>query len=64
MVFAGGFPPAVPQLQLGGLTLDQTQVQMLMFAQIVVGGILILYMDEVVSKWGVGSGSACSSSLA
>ncbi|WP_226039035.1 preprotein translocase subunit SecY [Natrinema sp. DC36] len=56
MVFAGGFLPAVPQLQLGGLTLDQTQVQMLMFAQIVVGGILILYMDEVVSKWGVGSG--------
>ncbi|MFC6766289.1 preprotein translocase subunit SecY [Natrinema soli] len=56
MVFAGGFLPAVPQLQLGGLTLDQTQVQMLMFAQIIVGGILILYMDEVVSKWGVGSG--------
>ncbi|QLK27107.1 preprotein translocase subunit SecY [Natrinema zhouii] len=56
MVFAGGFLPAVPQLQLGGLTLDQTQVQFLMFAQIVVGGILILYMDEVVSKWGVGSG--------
>ncbi|WP_254531373.1 preprotein translocase subunit SecY [Natrinema gelatinilyticum] len=56
MVFAGGFLPAQPSLQLGGLTLDQTQVQMLMFAQIFVGGVLILYMDEVVSKWGVGSG--------
>ncbi|SEW08606.1 preprotein translocase subunit SecY [Natrinema salifodinae] len=56
MVFAGGFLPAQPSLQLGGLTLDQSQVQLLMFAQIFVGGILILYMDEVVSKWGVGSG--------
>jgi len=56
MVFAGGFLPALPSLQLGGLVLDQTQVQLLIFAQIFVGGILILYMDEVVSKWGVGSG--------
>ncbi|QLG48822.1 preprotein translocase subunit SecY [Natrinema halophilum] len=56
MVFAGGFLPAQSQLQLGGLILGQTQVQVLMFAQIFVGGILILYMDEVVSKWGVGSG--------
>jgi preprotein translocase subunit SecY len=27
-----------------------------MFAQIFVGGLLILFMDEVISKWGVGSG--------
>ncbi|WIV67326.1 preprotein translocase subunit SecY [Natrialbaceae archaeon AArc-T1-2] len=56
MVFAGGFLPAQPQLQLGGLTLGLTGVQLVLFAQIFVGGILILYMDEVVSKWGVGSG--------
>ncbi|AGB30809.1 preprotein translocase subunit SecY [Natrinema thermotolerans] len=56
MVFAGGFLPAQQTLQLGGLALEGTQVQLLMFAQILVGGILILYMDEVVSKWGVGSG--------
>ncbi|PCR89395.1 preprotein translocase subunit SecY [Natrinema ejinorense] len=56
MVFAGGFLPAQQSLQLGGLTFGQTQVQILMFAQVFVGGVLILYMDEVVSKWGVGSG--------
>src|SRR6056297_951803 len=56
MVFGGGFLPAQQSLQLGGLALQGTQVQLLMFAQILVGGILILYMDEVVSKWGVGSG--------
>jgi len=56
MVFAGGFLPAQSSLQLGGLALEQTQVQLLIFAQIFVGGVLILYMDEVVSKWGVGSG--------
>ncbi|MFC4249451.1 preprotein translocase subunit SecY [Natribaculum luteum] len=56
MVFAGGFLPAQPSLQLGGLSLGQTGVQLLLFAQIFAGGVLILYMDEVVSKWGVGSG--------
>ncbi|MFP8953103.1 preprotein translocase subunit SecY [Natrialbaceae archaeon A-arb3/5] len=56
MVFAGGFLPAQPSLTLGGFTFDQTQVQLLMFTQIFIGGVLILYMDEVVSKWGVGSG--------
>ncbi|WP_247729054.1 preprotein translocase subunit SecY [Halovivax limisalsi] len=59
MVFAGGqggFLPAVSQLQLGGMTFGSTGVQVIMFLQIFVGGILILYMDEVVSNWGVGSG--------
>ncbi|WP_207589569.1 preprotein translocase subunit SecY [Halomontanus rarus] len=56
MVFAGGFLPARSMLTIGGIQLGQTEIQMLMFAQIFVGGILILYMDEVVSKWGVGSG--------
>ncbi len=55
MVFAGNFLPASPTIanQLGIGTLG---VKWLMFAQIFVGGVLILFMDEVVSKWGVGSG--------
>ncbi|MCU4743561.1 preprotein translocase subunit SecY [Halobacteria archaeon AArc-m2/3/4] len=56
MVFAGGFLPAQPTLTLGGVTFGESGVQALMFTQIFIGGILILYMDEVVSKWGVGSG--------
>lgn len=56
MVFAGGFLPTVDQLAIGGFEFVGTQIQMLMFLQIFAGGILILYMDEVVSKWGVGSG--------
>ncbi|WP_459192250.1 preprotein translocase subunit SecY [Halosimplex sp. J119] len=55
MVFAGGFLPASPALAQsfpGG----EFGVQCLMFAQIFVGGVLILFMDEVISKWGVGSG--------
>jgi preprotein translocase subunit SecY len=31
-------------------------VSLLIFIQVFVGGSLIVYMDEVVSKWGVGSG--------
>src|SRR6056297_1186047 len=57
LVFArGGFLPAAQQLTLGSITFGPTGVKLIMFAQIFVGGILILYMDEVVSKWGVGSG--------
>ncbi|WP_440764621.1 preprotein translocase subunit SecY [Natronorubrum sp. DTA7] len=56
MVFAGGFLPAQQSLALGGFEFGQTEVQVLMFTQIFIGGILILYMDEVVSKWGIGSG--------
>ena len=55
MVFAGGFLPVNGALAAsfpGG----EFGVQWLMFAQIFVGGVLILYMDEVISKWGVGSG--------
>ena len=31
-------------------------VMFLLFLQICVGGVLIMFMDEVVSKWGIGSG--------
>ncbi|PSP97829.1 preprotein translocase subunit SecY [Halobacteriales archaeon QS_4_70_19] len=55
MVFAGGFLRASPQIarQLG---IGLTGVEWLMFLQIFIGGLLILFMDEVISKWGVGSG--------
>ena len=31
-------------------------ITVFMFIQICIGGVLIMYMDEVVSKWGIGSG--------
>ena len=52
MVFAGF-------LDIGSGLADvygESVVQAAMVAQIFVGGVLILYMDEIVSKWGVGSG--------
>jgi preprotein translocase subunit SecY len=55
MVFAGGFLPADPQLA-SSLGIGIIGVKWLIFAQVFVGGVLILFMDEVISKWGVGSG--------
>jgi preprotein translocase subunit SecY len=54
MVFSGFLPAG--SVSLGGTTLEGTAVNWLIFAQIFVGGVLVLYMDEIVSKWGVGSG--------
>jgi preprotein translocase subunit SecY len=55
MVFFGGFLPPNTAVA-GSLGIGTTGVQTLILAQIAVGGILILFMDEIVSKWGVGSG--------
>jgi preprotein translocase subunit SecY len=55
MVFAGTYLPA-GTVTLGGTTIGSGWVQVLIFGQIFVGGILILFMDEIISKWGVGSG--------
>jgi preprotein translocase subunit SecY len=55
MVLSGFLPPA-ENFAMGGVTLGYGAVQGLIFAQIFVGGVLILFMDEIVSKWGVGSG--------
>jgi preprotein translocase subunit SecY len=55
MVFAGNFLPA-SQAVADSLGVGTFGVNVLMFAQVFAGGILILYMDEVISKWGVGSG--------
>ncbi|HLC81657.1 MAG TPA: preprotein translocase subunit SecY [Candidatus Nanoarchaeia archaeon] len=32
------------------------QLQWLMILQLIIGGVLIMFMDEVISKWGFGSG--------
>lgn len=66
LVFVMVAVEALPQV-LGGYLLPDTGVatalgvspgviSLLIFAQVFIGGVLILFMDEVVSKWGVGSG--------
>lgn len=51
----GGFilPDAGLAAQLG---VGVNMITLLLFIQICIGGVLILYMDEIVSKWGIGSG--------
>lgn len=57
---------ALPQIA-AGLLLPDTElaeklgvspsfISFLIFIQLFIGGVLIVYMDEVVSKWGIGSG--------
>ncbi|MFC7154180.1 preprotein translocase subunit SecY [Halomarina halobia] len=55
LVFLGNFLPANSQLA-ASLGIPVWGMSWIIFAQIAVGGILILFMDEVISKWGVGSG--------
>lgn len=55
LVFGGGFLPADAQLG-AALGIGTFGVEMLIFGQIVLGGIIILFLDEIVSKWGIGSG--------
>jgi len=51
-VLMGGLPP---DSSLIGIPV-YAQLQLLLIFQIFLGGIMILFMDEVVSKWGFGSG--------
>ena len=51
-VFMGGLAPAA---ELVG-TPVYFQLQLILIFQLILGGIMILFMDEVVSKWGFGSG--------
>ncbi len=55
MVFSGGFLPVDSGLATS-LGISDAGLQWIIFLQVFLGGVLILYMDEVVSKWGVGSG--------
>jgi len=51
-VFMGGLTP--PEQFIG--TPIFFQLQLVLVAQLFLGGLLILFMDEVISKWGFGSG--------
>lgn len=48
-VLMGGLAPAANSLHFA-------QLEFLLILQLVLGGILVMFMDEVVSKWGFGSG--------
>ena len=54
------FFEAIVYVYMGGLTAVQgphyALLQILLVVQLAVGGLLILFMDEVVAKWGFGSG--------
>ncbi|MBN1376994.1 preprotein translocase subunit SecY [Candidatus Woesearchaeota archaeon] len=51
-VFMGGLAPS----QAFQGTPLYFQLQLLLILQLFLGGIMILFMDEIVSKWGLGSG--------
>ena len=51
-VYMGGLAPSP---SLAGTAL-YSQIQILLVFQLMLGGMLIMFMDEVVSKWGFGSG--------
>jgi preprotein translocase subunit SecY len=52
MVLMGALPPDPTLVAIHGFT----YMGILLIAQLTFGGILIIFMDEVVSKWGFGSG--------
>ncbi len=55
LVFAGQFIRADPSVA-SSLGISLFSMKFLLFLQIFIGGIIILYLDEIVSKWGIGSG--------
>ncbi len=55
IVFAGDFLTASTTFASSfGISIEM--VKLFMFAQIAFGGIFLYYLDEVVTKWGIGSG--------
>ncbi|MDK2832592.1 MAG: preprotein translocase subunit SecY [Methanolobus sp.] len=66
MVFVMIILEALPQIAGGYIQPDQALastlgvntgvITFIIFIQICIGGVLVLFMDEVVSKWGIGSG--------
>ncbi|MBI4150472.1 preprotein translocase subunit SecY [Candidatus Woesearchaeota archaeon] len=51
-VFMGGL---APEVTYAGTTL-YFQLELILIFQLFLGGLLIMFMDEIVSKWGFGSG--------
>jgi preprotein translocase subunit SecY len=66
LIFVMIFVEAAPQVLGGYLAPDPglaastglglNAISLLIFIQVIIGGVLILFLDEIVSKWGVGSG--------
>ncbi|WP_048150448.1 preprotein translocase subunit SecY [Methanolacinia paynteri] len=52
----GGFLQPSTQVAMDFFGGSTTMVTLLIFLQLCIGGVLIFLMDEVVTKWGVGSG--------
>lgn len=55
IVFVGNFIQPSPAVA-SALSIGAGTLQIIIFIQVAFGGLLIYYMDEVVSKWGIGSG--------
>lgn len=59
-VLMGGLAPAPVGTQLANGALMTSglfaQLEILLIVQLILGGLLIMFMDQVVSKWGFGSG--------
>jgi len=47
---------AIIYVQMGGLTPIEGVSSLILIFQLFLGGLMIMFMDEVVSKWGFGSG--------
>lgn len=47
---------AIAFVSMGALRPASAELLPIVIAQVAIGGIIVLYMDEVVSKWGIGSG--------
>jgi preprotein translocase subunit SecY len=66
LVFVMIIAMTVPQMMAGFISPDPLLaeqlgvslgvINLILFIQICIGGVLVLFMDEVVSKWGIGSG--------
>ena len=59
-VFMGGLAPStIGSVLPSGITMTHSlffRTELLLVFQLFLGGVLIMYMDEVISKWGFGSG--------
>ncbi|HLC72061.1 MAG TPA: preprotein translocase subunit SecY [Candidatus Nanoarchaeia archaeon] len=51
-VFMGGLAPAPELLGTG----SYLTMELLLVFQLIIGGFMVMYMDEIVTKWGFGSG--------
>jgi preprotein translocase subunit SecY len=52
----GGFMQPDPQIAMTYFGGNLFAVSFIIFLQICIGGLLVVFMDEVVTKWGIGSG--------